>query len=643
MKRQEELQEFIRKHKSENFNSEEVFLEIYEFLFDCQEGTAVGENSLVKEFFLMNIDFDYESYLYWKQEHERKEYIACLDVDLNNEVYAVKPKKPGIIFFDGVEMPILRTSTSFACNGLYIFQVKIETRGEDSKISYQPFFPPIFPSAILKNSDTGYERVELTFFKYGEWVKCVVDRLAISDNSAIVKILSPFGVDVNSSNAKKLVAFLGECLSFNQDVLKPKRSISRLGWSGMEFSPYSKKLFFDFDSDFDSVRKSFSQAGDFEKWKTGCSSLRKNKIIRLAQAASVASVLLEPLGILPFIFHMWGTLSGSGKTVALMVAASIWGNPGDSGLLSTANGTKNFIMRKSAFLKNLPFFADELQTIKSEYRGNFDDLIYTLSEGIDRGRAKASGGVESVKTWRLCFLFNGEEPITKSDSRAGSLNRVVEINIKEPIINDGFATVELVKNNYGFAGGIIVGKIQETGVDQLKGLFQKKLEQFLGTDVTEKQRQSAAVLLLADELLVSTIFNDEKNLTANDILKFLRKNDDVDISEKAFDEFRSWIAGNPYRFEEDAEELPKCELWGRFPEASSKVVFVRKDCVRNWFSQSAFDFDSCIKSWQDKGYMIRSNTNSGRWTHQTTLAGIKTTLFKFNIELMDDIREPVFD
>ena len=46
----------------------------------------------------------------------------------------------------------------------------------------------------------------------------------------------------------------------------------------------------------------------------------------MMMAASFASVLLEPLKVLPFVLHLWGT-TGTGKTVALMVAMSIWGNP----------------------------------------------------------------------------------------------------------------------------------------------------------------------------------------------------------------------------------------------------------------------------------------------------------------------------
>lgn len=82
--------------------------------------------------------------------------------------------------------------------------------------------------------------------------------------------------------------------------------------------------------------------------------LRKNKIVRLAFAASFGSVLIEPLKILPFVFHIWSGESGTCKTVAIMAAMSIWGNPKMGGLVKTMNTTKVNIMRTSAFCIRFP-------------------------------------------------------------------------------------------------------------------------------------------------------------------------------------------------------------------------------------------------------------------------------------------------
>lgn len=52
--------------------------------------------------------------------------------------------------------------------------------------------------------------------------------------------------------------------------------------------------------------------------------------------------------------HLWGK-SGTGKTVALIIAMSIWGNPAIGHLVKNLNSTNVGLERLSAFLNNLPF------------------------------------------------------------------------------------------------------------------------------------------------------------------------------------------------------------------------------------------------------------------------------------------------
>ena len=120
-------------------------------------------------------------------------------------------------------------------------------------------------------------------------------------------------------------------------------------------------------------------------------------------ASSFASPLVERLGILPFVVHVWGG-TGAGKTVGIMAAMSVWGNPEIGKLVRSMNATQVSLGRTASFLHSVPFAGDELQTIKSRW-DNYDQLIMFLTEGIDRGRGKAYGGIEELKQWRCCFRF----------------------------------------------------------------------------------------------------------------------------------------------------------------------------------------------------------------------------------------------
>lgn len=156
-----------------------------------------------------------------------------------------------------------------------------------------------------------------------------------------------------------------------------------------------------------------TQKGDFDEWVDYCTKLRAESIyLRLQMAASFASPLLEKLQALPFIFHLWGG-TGTGKTVGLMVAMSIWGNPRVGKLVRTMDMTANNMALISSFLNSLPFAGDELQIIKRRWGSNYDDIVMFLCEGVDRGRNTSRSTAERLKTWNNAFLFTGEEPITK--------------------------------------------------------------------------------------------------------------------------------------------------------------------------------------------------------------------------------------
>ena len=406
---------------------------------------------------------------------------------------------------------------------------------------------PILPVEILKNVDTGEERVTLAYFKYGGWNQVTVNRDVCADNGSIVKVLSKIGIEVTSENAKFLVRYISDCIGMNPARLEPKRSINRLGWCGAEFMPYADDIVYDGDKEYDPIFRNIRENGSFTVWKEHCAGLRRNKINRLAFAASFGSALIEPLRILPFVFHIWSGESGTGKTVAIMAAMSIWGNPKMGGLVKTMNTTKVGIMRTSAFLYSLPYAGDELQTMKDKWTTNFDQLIYQITEGIDRGRGRASGGVEETKTWHNSYLFTGEEPITKSNSRAGSKNRVIEIEVEDKLIEDGNYTVSLLTENYGHAGKKLVTYLQGADDGKFREEYKKYFDAMCKLDTTEKQAMAMSCILVADHILVDQIFTDEAPLQVADVKEYLRSAKEVDVSERSYQMVLNWIAKNPQR------------------------------------------------------------------------------------------------
>lgn len=486
---------------------------------------------------------------------------------------------------------------------------------------------PILPVEILKNVDTYEERISLAYYKSAAWQKITVDRSVCANVSKIVDALSQYGIEVTSDNAKSLVRYISDCVGLNPLTLNPKKSINRLGWVGTSFTPYAEDIRYEGDVDYEAIFKNVAEAGSFDVWKALCASLRKNCALRMMMAASFASVLLEPLRVLPFVLHVWGT-TGTCKTVALMVAMSIWGNPKMGGLVKTMNMTRNAIMRNAAFLCSLPFAGDELQTIKDKWQGNFDQLIYQITEGVDRGRARAYGGVEETRTWKNSFLFTGEEPITKANSGGGSKNRVIEIAIDGPLVDDGHYVSSMVQENYGFAGRKLVEYIQNTDTGKITSRYRELFDSLCRLDTTDKQAMAMACLLLADELAVQLFFPEEELLTVGQVKKYLQSAMDVDVAERAYQSVLNWAAKNPVRFEDPkASDSPnKGEVWGKI---DGNILVVNRDVLLEYLNKNGFDYTAVSKKWSEKGYLVRNS--QGKFIHSTRVYGIKSSYIKLNL------------
>ena len=490
---------------------------------------------------------------------------------------------------------------------------------------------PILPVERLVNIDTDTEKTKIAFFKDLRWREMTVDNSILANKSAITQ-LADRGVMVTSESAKDLVKYLAEVASLNMQSIPFYRSISRLGWIENDFAPYDTTIKYDGDADFQSIYDHVGECGSYKLWLEHITDLRENINIRLMLSASFASVLIEKVGALPFVLHLWGT-TGFGKTVSLMVASSIWGNPDMGCLTRSMNATANSIVRTASFLYSIPFCADEMQQIKDRW-GNYDNFIMFVCEGIDRGKAKAKGGVEEQKTWRNAFIFTGEEPVTKANSGGGVKNRCIEIEVKEKIIPDGNKTANLVKENYGFAGKKFVEYLQGISEESIKTEYKQIFTEIVEeTDTTEKQAMSMALILLADRYACEAVFAGSKPLSLDEVKEYLVSAKTIDMPERAYEWVVNWIAENNIRFSDNLDEN-RGAVWGKI---DNNIAVVNKNVLTEAMNKQGYDFSACSRKWQDKG---RLKLNSqGYITHQTKVCGIKANYIK--LILPDDEQEMV--
>lgn len=478
---------------------------------------------------------------------------------------------------------------------------------------------PIMPAAVLRNIETNTEKVQLAFHRAkSQWSKCVFPRSTISNKNKIIE-LADRGILVTSDTSAALVTYLGDCLANNAETIPIIQSVERLGWVDGVFVPYNEALTLDNDGQGAELARAVHSKGTLEEWAAYVAPLRKQSLyLQIVLAAAFASVLIAKVGALPFVLHLWGG-TGTGKTVALKVAASIWGNP--EKYMLTLNGTTNALMGTAALLHNLPLLADELQTIKIDTNfQNYDKLIMQLTEGKDRARLTQQSTLKEQKTWNNCFIFTGEEPITQSNSGGGTKNRVIELQCKEQIISNGNAVVNFIDSHYGSAGRAFIEHIASKPAETLQQEFQDLQSALLNlSGSSAKQCAALALIALADAYADECIFKDKLQvLDLKQLAGIAKSLAEIDSAERAYRYIMDVIAENANYFARRGEhgyyKAAYGACWGKITD---DYIAINRTRITEELAKQGYSLNSVVDAWKNKGYIM--TRSDGRINHTERL------------------------
>ena len=468
---------------------------------------------------------------------------------------------------------------------------------------------PLMPVLRLTNIDTGVEKVRLAFKRGGIWRHMVCDKKQIASNSLIVG-LADYGIAVTSENSRNMVRYLHDVENLNYNRIPEKKSVSRLGWVGEEgFSPYVEGLVFDGEESFKTFFESVQAKGSFDKWLNMVKKIRQsdNLAPKIVLAASFASALVEPCGGLPFFLHLWGGTE-VGKTVGLMLAASVWANPEMGKFIHTFNSTAVAQELSAGFVNSLPLILDELQIVKD--KKDFDQMIYQLAEGAGKARGQKTGGLQKTGTWSNCIITSGEQPISSSSSGGGAVNRIIEISCKEKrLFEEPTEVVKTIKQNYGHAGKLFIDVLNQPGMIQNVRDIQQNFFKYINKNATEKQALAASMILTADFLIDQYIFKDGQCISFEEIDQYLSTKDEVSVERRAYEWLQGWIVQNKSKFLTPQNAAHISECYGRIDEDSVSII-------RNVFNQACSDAGYnavSFASWmKEHGYTDVDNNDRGK-------------------------------
>lgn len=456
---------------------------------------------------------------------------------------------------------------------------------------------PIYIKKRLFNIDDQSVKVELSFCRSKRWRSLVIDKETISSANKIVK-LSLSDVSVTSESSKLLVQYLNDFENLNYLRIPELTCTSRMGWmSEGEFAPYVDNLIYDGDGGVSSLFNSITQKGSIEKWKEAIIEARnKNHVNKIIVATSFASALIKHLGINNFMLHIWGT-SEFGKTVACMMAASVWANPDVGKYIQTFNSTLVGREFAAGFLNNLPLILDELMIVDKK---QFDEDIYKLCEGAGKLRGNKYGGTNKTLTWENTIISNGEKPILSTNSLTGASNRIIEIECHDPLFDNGRSFCSIIRNNYGIAGKLFIEKLN---LEELKAIFEDYLKDVSQRKKTSKQAASASAILATDYLICKQFFNNNQILTIEEIEQYLLDAKQISQNAKAYNFICNWVVQNSNKFIETGTEI-----YGVFDD-NKESVYIINNIFNSVCESESFNYKALL-SYLKTNNLINSETST---------------------------------
>lgn len=257
-----------------------------------------------------------------------------------------------------------------------------------------------------------------------EWVdddgrthqQALSNELFQTDGAELRMILANAGVMINpSGKARRLFA----CYLMKAPTPQLALCVERVGWYGSQYilphKVYGQKdeiLVYQGSSQ---IAHAYHSKGLLTDWQKHIAlpCEQHNKLV-FAICTALAGALLEPMGLKGQGFHFKG-LSSKGKSTALNVACSVWGNAYD--FMRTWRATGN-ALEYTAFLHNDGFLAlDEIGQINKPKE--IGEIAYMLCNGQGKARMTKAITNRPLKVWRLIVLSSGEKSLKEIMSEVG--------------------------------------------------------------------------------------------------------------------------------------------------------------------------------------------------------------------------------
>ena len=299
--------------------------------------------------------------------------------------------------------------------------------------------------------------------------KAVVSKDETVKSLASQNIVAAFG----AGNDNNLAAYVRACVEKMSTEKSPIDVPSSYGWQADESFVFAGKIYSK-DKEpvpvpmpgLENIVANTQPTGTLENWREVINLfIRKKMYDHLAVIlAGAGAPLMRFTGFYGLTYHCGSTESGTGKSLALEGAASIWGHPVH---YRTGKGTSPVAMQQRlGLLNNCPLITDE---ITSKNRNDFEwfpEFLLDMTEGRGKERMESGSNKERINlsTWMTNAIMSSNTHIVdkltgeRKHSAEGELRRLIEFVMDEELTWEP-SEIEILKslaNNYAVAGHELV-------------------------------------------------------------------------------------------------------------------------------------------------------------------------------------------
>ncbi|MEH7163128.1 DUF927 domain-containing protein [Priestia megaterium] len=508
---------------------------------------------------------------------------------------------------------------------------------------------PIFITGRYENMTDGTEGLTVSWFQDNRWktIKRSKDNFMIQ--SKLVE-LSALGFPVNTINQRLMVQYLTAYERENTSTIPLQKASEQMGWLedgfllGNKFIGEQEVTFVSSDKGEEQFSKSYHEKGSIQEWISLIARIKDFPKVIAGVYASFASPLVHIFNTKTFIFE-WSGETSKGKTISQRVAASVWGNPDESGILKKWNNTPVAIERLASLTNHVPLFLDDT---KQAYAKNVASTVYNLAGGQGKGRGSIKG-MQITRQWKNIVFSTGEQVITAFSKDGGTAARVIPITGLPfgKADDETFLIVKQlergIKRHYGTAGKIFIEFLLDNK-DQWETwqeMFEQKdifyAERAKGNTIASRLAEYFALIDMAS-VLFKKCFNlqwDNKPLLSlwDEIIL---ENEDIDRPKQALEAVMSWIHSEENRlFVRDGEtKFKPSDCIGKWNEDKDEDLCLYTIKLENFLQTQGYEPGAIIKSWIEREWL---KCDKGRTKKKVSVKGTKEWMYVIKIECIESL------